>query len=138
MHSDASHHQVKMGSERGFGVVFAVVFAIIAAWPVIFDTGAPRWWAAAVALVFLLLGLFVPRVLAPLNRAWFKFGMLLGGIIAPLVMMLVFFVAVTPTGILMRLFGKDPLRLKKAQNGGSFWIERDPEEGRARSMGDQF
>ena len=139
MQSDNSYHEVQMGSERGFGVVFAVVFAIVGAWPLAFGTGGVRWWAMAIAAVFLLLGLLKPDVLKPLNRVWFKFGMLLGRIVAPLVMMLVFFVAVTPTGFLVRLFGKDILRLKETPDSdGSFWIERSNEDRSHSSMSNQF
>ena len=129
------HDAVSVGSERSFGLVFAAVFAILAAWPLIHGAG-PRWWAIVVALGFAVAGFLAPAVLRPLNILWFRFGLLLGRIVGPVVMALIFFVAVTPTALIFKLLGKDPLRLKADANAKSYWIDRD--ETLYGSMRDQF
>lgn len=131
------HHEVKVGGERGFGLVFAVVFAVIAAWPLM-DGGAPRLWALVVAAGFLAVTWVRPRWLRPLNLVWFRFGLWLGAVVAPIVMALVFFLVVTPTGWLVRALGKDPLRLKLDRQAPSYWIERDEENNPMGSMKNQF
>lgn len=138
MSETESYAEVKVGSERSFGFVFGVVFAIIALFPLISGDGEVRLWAIAVAAVFAILAIAIPKVLRPLNVLWFKFGMLLGRIIAPIVMALVFFVAVTPVALLMRLFGKDPLNKKPDPNAESYWISRDDDETPMGPMKNQF
>jgi hypothetical protein len=128
---------VAAASERSFAIVFCVVFAIVALYPVIAGE-AIRLWAAAVSLLFLAAGLFVPRVLRPLNFLWFRFGMALNRIVAPLAMGLVFFTTVTPTGLIMRALGKDPLRRRFDADAKSYWIERHPPGPDAKSMPRQF
>lgn len=133
-----SHFQIEVGSERGFGIVFGVVFAIVAVWPLVFGGGGIRFWALAIAAVFGVVAFVRPGLLRPLNRMWFKFGILLGKIVAPLVMMLVFFVAVTPTALIARLLGKDSLRLRPShKEAQSAWIER-PEQEQTIRMKNQF
>ena len=132
---DYSHnHEIKMGSERNFGLVFCAFFLIVGLLPV-FSGGAPRIWAVLVALAFAALALLRPKVLAPLNRLWFRFGLLLGKIVAPIVLSLVYFLTVVPTGMVMRLLGKDPLRRKLDPSATSYWIERETPVG---SMRNQF
>lgn len=128
------HAEVKMGSERSFGFVFAAVFTIIALWPLI-SGSAVRYWALGIAAVFAVTALAAPRILAPLNKLWFKFGVLLGAIVAPIVMFLLFFLAVTPTAIIMRALGKDLLLQKIDKSAVSYWIEREEPVG---SMKNQF
>ena len=123
-----------MGSERSFGFVFAIVFAIIGLWPLMSDGGV-RIWSMAVAVVFVGLAIFVPNSLKWPNKIWFKFGMLLGAVIAPLVMMLLYFVAVTPTGLIMRLLRKDLLRTKYDRAADSYWLQRSKPPG---TMKNQF
>ncbi|MBX3703137.1 MAG: hypothetical protein KF822_05135 [Steroidobacteraceae bacterium] len=113
------------GSNRAFGIVFAVVFAIIAAWPLM-KGGPVRLWAAAIAAIFLLLALALPRVLAPLNRLWMAFGLLLGRIVSPIMLFLVYVIAVVPTGLIMRMFGKDPLHRRFDPAATSYWVHRVP------------
>jgi len=125
------------GSERGFGVVFAVVFAVIAAWPLFFGGGV-RWWSAVVAAVFLVAAFAAPRILAPLNRLWYRIGMALHGIVTPVIMGILFFLTVMPTGLIMRLFGKDPLRLRFDAEAQSYWIQREPPGPEPDSMRNQF
>lgn len=125
------------GGDRGFGVLVTVVFAVIGCWPLLRD-GTPRWWALGIAAVALAIALAAPRWLAPLNRLWFRFGMLLHRVASPVVMGVVYFGVVTPTGLLMRLFGKDPLRLKRDPAAQTYWIDRDPPGPPRDSMANQF
>ncbi|HEY9568499.1 MAG TPA: SxtJ family membrane protein [Thalassobaculum sp.] len=131
------HGTVAIGSERSFGIVFAAVFAVVGLLPLL-DGAAPRPWALAVAAAFLAVALLRPRLLAPANRAWFRLGMLLGAIVTPVVMALVFFIAVTPTALLLRLFGKDPLNRRFDPDAPSYWIPRDAEADARSSMSNQF
>ena len=108
---------VTVGSERSFGVVFAVVFAVVAAWP-LKDGGDIRVWAAVVSGLFLAVTFLVPGLLKPLNIVWFKFGLLLHKIVNPLIMGFLFFLTITPIALLMRLFGKDDLLLSRAGRSG--------------------
>ena len=129
-----SHIEIQVGSERSFGLVFAFVFALIGLYPLL-KGGEAHLWALALALVFALLGVFVPRALAVPNRLWFKLGMLLGAIVAPIVMALVYVLTVLPIGLCFRLLGKDLLNCKLDPNAKSYWIEREQPVG---SMKDQF
>ena len=131
-----SHVEVEMGSERSFGIVFAVVFVIIGMWPLVFHGGELRIWALAVALVFAVIAFAAPQILKPLNRLWFLFGMLLSRIVSPIVMGLIFFVTVTPIGLIRRLRHPDPLNQKFDPEATSYWIIRDP--ATTNSMQKQF
>ena len=115
-------NKIKIGSNRNFGIVFSIVFLIISIFPLL-NNGDVRIWSAIVSIVFLFLGLFNSPILKPLNILWFKFGILLGNLISPIVMGIIFFVVVTPTSLIMKLLGKDLLALKK-NNKTSYWIER--------------
>lgn len=128
---------VEGGSDRSFGLTFAVILGIIGLWPLIHGT-MPRLWAVIPAGIFLVLALVVPSVLGPLNRAWLKFGLLLHHIVTPVVMGLIFYMAVTPTGLIMRAMGKDPLRLKPDKAARSYWIVRDPPGPAPGSIRNQF
>jgi len=132
-----SHTEIKIGSERGFGLVFAAAFAVIAVWPLL-DGGAVRFWAAGVAVAFAGVALLRPGALRPLNLLWFKFGLLLGKIATPVVMALVFVIAVVPVAVIMRLAGKDLLHLKRDGKAASYWIARDEPGPLSGSMKNQF
>ena len=123
----------KISSNRSFGILFCIVFAIIAVWP-IFNDESLRIWPIPISLIFLTLGLFKSKLLNPLNIVWVKFGELLGRIIAPLVMAIIYFIIVTPIGLFMRLIGKDLLNIKFTKNS-SYWIKRKKNIG---SMKRQF
>ena len=123
-----------MGSNRSFGVVFSVVFLIISFWP-LFTEGTIRIWAIFIAILFLLISYFKPDALYPLNKIWFKFGLLLGIIVSPIVMGIVFFIIVTPIGIIMRIIGKDLLNKKINNSVKSYWIKREQMIG---TMKNQF
>lgn len=109
-------------SNRNFGIVFFVVFLIISFWPLLND-GNIKVWSVILAIFFLILGLLNSKILTPLNKVWYKFGILLGSVVSPIVMGIVFFAVVTPTSLLMKIFGKNLLGLKK-NNKRSYWIER--------------
>ena len=139
MHEHTPRHtsHIQSSTDRSFGFVFAAVFLIIALYPLLHAAGI-RIWAVAVSGVFLLLAALVPQVLAPANRLWTKFGLLLHNIVSPIALGILFFLVVTPTGLLMRLFGKDPLRLGFDPAANSYWIKRDPPGPAADSLKKQF
>jgi hypothetical protein len=126
--------KIKISSNRSFGLVFFILFLVISLWPFIHE-GQIRIWSAVISIVFLILGLMNSKLLTPLNRLWFKFGMFLGAIVAPVVMGIIFFLVVTPTGFLMRMMGKDLLRRKYDKSNKSYWIKRDKSSS---SMKQQF
>ncbi|HLO78728.1 MAG TPA: SxtJ family membrane protein [Magnetospirillum sp.] len=128
---------VKMGSERSFGLVFTAFFALVALWP-LKSGGEVRLWAAGAATAFLLAALVAPRALRPLNLAWFKLGMILHRVMTPVMMGLLFFLTVTPVGLLMRAFGKDPMRLKRDGKAQTYWVTRTPPGPAPDSMKTQF
>ena len=113
---------IKIGSNKSFGIVFAVVFSLIALWPLL-KGNEIRLWSLIISIIFLTLGLFNSKILTPLNKLWFKLGVLLGNFIAPIIMGIIFFFVVTPTGIIMKLLRKDLIKLKK-NNDESYWIEK--------------
>ena len=116
-------NDIKIGSNRSFGVVFFVFFLAIGFYPLI-NQKSISFWFIGISLIFLILGLLNSSLLTPLNKIWFKFGILLGKIISPLVMGVIFFIVVTPIGILMKIFRKDLLNLK-FNNQKSYWIAKD-------------
>jgi len=117
-----NNNKIKISSNKSFGIVFFVFFLIISLFPLLKDNNI-RIWAIITAIIFLILGFLNSPILTPLNRIWFKFGILLGNFISPVVMGVIFFVVVTPTALLMRIFGKNLLGLKR-NNKTSYWIER--------------
>ena len=123
---------VKIGSNRSFGIVFFVVFLIIAIYPLI-NGDELRLWSLIVSIIFLLLGLVNSKILNPLNKLWFKFGIFLGKIISPLVMGIIFFLVVTPIGLLMRLLNKDLLNLR-FNNNDSYWIEKTEPKSKMKNQ----
>ena len=113
------------------------MFVVIGLFPLL-GGGPPRGWAFGVAGAFLAVALVRPAWLAPFNRAWFKFGLLLQRVVNPLVMAVIYFAVVTPTGLVMRALGKDPLRLRYDPDAESYWIHRDPPGPERESMKNQF
>ena len=128
---------VKASSNRAFGWVFTAVFLIVAVWPLA-SGGALRWWALVVAGLLMLITLAAPALLTVPNRLWMRFGELLHRVVSPVVLAFLFYVVVTPMGLMMRAFGKDPLRLRRAASQASYWIKRDPPGPEPASMSDQF
>ena len=124
---------VKISSNRSFGIVFFIVFLLIALYPLI-NKGELRLWSLIISSIFFILGILNSKILTPLNKLWFKFGIFLGKIVSPIIMGIIFFFVVTPIGVLMRIFGKDILNLKY-NNNKSYWIEKT---GPKSKMKNQF
>ena len=118
-----NNSKYKISSNRSFGIVFFFVFVIVSLWPLT-NENSLRVWSIFVAIIFLILGLMNSKLLTPLNILWAKFGKLLGFIIAPIVMGIVFFVVITPTGLIMKIIGKDLLNNKYNNKIKSYWINR--------------
>ena len=124
---------IKVGSNKSFGIVFFVVFLLVSLYPLINNEGI-RIWSLVISLIFLVLGILNSNLLSPLNKIWFKFGIFLGKIISPIIMGIIFFLVVTPIGLIMRLFGKDVLNLKY-NDYKTYWIEKT---GPKSKMKNQF
>ena len=122
----------KKSNNRSFGILFCIVFLLIAIWPLI-SSSSVRYWALVLSVTFLILGIINSKLLSPLKVYWIKLGEILGKVIAPLVMSLVFFIILTPIGLILRIFGKDLLKLKKNKKS-SYWLSR----GDLKSMDRQF
>ena len=125
-------NDIKISSNKSFGIVFFVVFLLIAFYPLT-NQDDVRIWSIIVSLIFLVLGLLNSKLLSPLNKFWFKFGIFLGKIVSPLVMGLIFFFVVTPIGILMKIFKKDLLNLKY-NNDNSYWIEKNEPKSKMKNQ----
>ena len=125
--------EIKVGSNKSFGIVFFFVFLLISLYPLIINENI-RLWSLVVSLIFLILGILNSKFLSPLNKLWFKFGILLGKIISPIIMGVIFFLVVTPTGLIMRLLKKDVLKLN-FNDSKSYWIEKS---GPKSKMKNQF
>ncbi len=125
-------NEIKINSNRSFGIVFFIVFLLISVHPLINDENI-RYWSLLISLIFLVLGLLNSRILTPLNKIWFKFGILLGKIISPLVMGIIFFFVVTPTGLLMKMLKKDLLNLK-FNSDQSYWIEKTEPKSKMKNQ----
>ena len=128
------HVSTEQSSEKSFGVVFSIVFLIVSLYPLTNSEGL-RIWALVVSVIFLLLAYVAPKILSLPNKLWFKFGLLIGSIVAPIVMAFVYFATVLPTGLIIRLLGKDLLNQKLDKNAKSYWSERKEPMG---SMKNQF
>tara|TARA_Y100000816_G_scaffold225242_1_gene170204 strand:- start:794 stop:1177 length:384 start_codon:yes stop_codon:yes gene_type:complete len=124
---------IKIGSNRNFGIVFSIVFLLIAIYPLI-NNDELRIWSLIIAIIFFILGLINSKVLTPLNKLWSKFGLLLGRIVSPVIMGIIFFLVVTPIALIMRIIGKDLLNLKFNKDK-SYWIEKT---GPKSKMKNQF
>jgi uncharacterized membrane protein YhaH (DUF805 family) len=129
--------KVKPGSNRSFGVLFVIVFGVVSLWP-LWSGGAVRLWAAAVAAVFAVITVVAPQLLAALNRGWFLLGQAMHKVVNPLVMGLIYFGCVVPTGLVLKLLGKDTLRLRRDPEATSYWIVREPPGPARGSMSRQF
>ena len=127
-------NEIKINSNRSFGILFFIVFLLIGIYPLLNQQDI-RIWSLIISLVFFILGIIDSKILTPLNKIWLKFGIFLGKIISPLIMGLIFFLVVTPIGILMRISGKDLLNLNFKKNIRSYWIEK---KGHKSKMKNQF
>jgi hypothetical protein len=140
MHEDFSRkEEIHPSSERSFGIVMAAFFALISVSPLLHPpTASVRWWALGIGVVFLALAFLWTAPLAPLNRLWSQLGLLLFQIVSPIVLGLLFYLTVTPVGFLLRLFGKDPLRLRRNSAAKTYWVLRVPPGPSPQSMKNQF
>ena len=123
MFENKSHHKIKTGTERNFGLVFAAVFVIIGSYPVLQGQDI-KLWTFIIALIFLFFAIFLPKLLILPNKLWFKLGSFLGAIVSPIIMGMIFFLTVAPTGMIMRLLGKDILNQKINKTSKSYWIKK--------------
>ena len=126
------NNNIKISSNRSFGIVFFVVFLLLALYPITFNEDI-RIWSLIISFIFLILGLLRSKILTPLNKLWFKFGLFLGKIVSPLIMGVIFFFVVTPIGLLMRLLNKDLLNLK-FNNTSSYWIEKNESKSKMKNQ----
>ena len=124
---------IKIGSNKSFGIVFFLVFLIIGIYPIL-KGNDPNYWSIIISVIFLILGLFNSIYLTPFNKLWFKFGILLGQIISPIVMGIIFFIVVTPIALFMKILNKDVLNLNK-NNKKTYWIEY---KNKSSKMKNQF
>ncbi len=137
-HEDLTReHVVESSSERSFGIVFAVVFVIIGTWPLL-HAQPPRWWSVVIAALFAVVAWLAPSLLSAPNRLWLKLGLLLGKIVGPIALSIVFYGVLMPIGGLMRIAGKDPLRLRLDRDARTYWISRTPPGPPPDSMTNQF
>ena len=125
--------EIKIGTNRNFGIVFFIFFLIISFWP-LKNGNEINLFLLLISFGFLLLGLTNSKLLSPLNKIWFKLGIFLGKIVSPIVMFTIYFLVVTPTSLILKIFKKDILNLKK-NNKSSYWIEKT---GPKSSMRNQF
>lgn len=123
---------IQIGSNKSFGIVFFVVFLLISLYPLTY-VGEIKTWSLIISFIFLILGLLNSKILAPLNKIWFKFGILMGKIVSPLIMGAIFFLVVTPIGVILRLMGKDVLNLKYNKNN-SYWIENSSPKSKMKNQ----
>ena len=124
--------KIKINSNKSFGLVFFVVFFLIALYPLVNNQNI-RFWSLSISFVFLILGLMNSKILTPLNKLWFKLGIFLGKIISPFIMGMIFFLVVTPIGFIMRILGKDLLNLKYNHNK-SYWIEKNEPKSKMKNQ----
>ena len=122
-----SNSKIKISSNRNFGLVFFVVFLIVALWPLKSEENI-KLWSLALSIIFFILGILNSKLLTPLQRMWFKFGIFLGAIVSPIVMGMIYFLVVTPIGIFMRFLGKDLLKTSKVKNSSTYWIKRNKQQ----------
>ena len=128
------NNNIKISSNRSFGIVFFVVFLVISLYPITYSEDI-RIWSLIISFIFIILGLLNSKILTPLNKLWFKFGVILGKIISPIIMGIIFFLVVTPIGLIMKVLGKDLLRLKYNKKDNTYWIEKN---GPKSKMKNQF
>src|SRR5579863_4670272 len=139
MHENLERREkIKGSSDRSFGLVIAAGFAVVALLPLLHAPHQPRWWAFAIAIAFALSALLWPKRLGVLNRLWLRFGLLLSAVVSPIILGLLFYTTLLPIGVLMRVFGKDPLRLRADRTSGTYWVQRVSPSAATNSMKHQF
>jgi Saxitoxin biosynthesis operon protein SxtJ len=131
------HHEAKKSSDRSFGLVFALGFAIIAFLPLVHH-GPVRWWSFGLSTAFVVLALAAPSLLGPLNRVWTHLGVFLNTLMSPILMGILFFFVFTPVALVMRLLGSDPLCLRSDRKRASYWRDKNPPGPAPDTMASQF
>ena len=126
-------NDIKISSNRSFGLLFFLVFLLISIYPLL-NGGNLRHWSLIISIIFLALGILNSKILTPLNKVWFKFGLFLGTIVSPIIMSIIFFFVVTPISFVMKVLGKDILNLKQ-NNNNTYWIKKS---GPKSKMKNQF
>ena len=126
--------KIKMSSNKSFGIVFFVFFLILSLYPLL-NKEKLNLLFLIFSITFLILGILNSKILTPLNKVWFKFGIILGKIISPIIMGIIFFLVVTPIGLIMKTLGKDLLKLKYNKKDSTYWIEKN---GPKSKMNNQF
>lgn len=124
--------EIKISSTKSFGLLFSVIFLLISLYPLTYD-GELRYWSLILSIFFLYTGLFIPRIITPLNILWFKLGIFLGKIVSPVIMTIIFFGVVTPIGLLMNLIKKDLINLK-FKDCSSYWIEKKEPKSKMKNQ----
>ncbi len=119
--------EIQISSNRSFGIVFSIFFSLVGIY-LLLNHSSVYYWSFLVSLIFFILGLLNSKILSPLNQIWFKFGILLGKVVSPIVMGIIFFLVITPIAILLKIFSKDVLKLK-FNNNESYWIEKNEPKG---------
>jgi len=131
-------HELPRSSDRSFGIVFAVVFFLVAAYPWVLGRGGLQLWATAIGLGFAAVAMIAPAMLAPLNKLWFKFGALLHAVVSPVVLGVMFYLVIVPSALAVRALGKDILGLRFNPHAKTYWITRESESLNADSFRDLF
>ena len=124
---------IKIGSNKSFGIVFFIFFLLVSLYPLTNDESI-RYWSLTISIIFLILGLLNSNLLSPLNKIWFRFGILLGKLISPLIMGIIFFLVVTPIGLIMKIIKKDLLNLKFRKDKETYWIEKTEPKSKMKNQ----
>jgi len=138
LHEDLSREdEIKPGSARSFGLVFAGVFLLAGLAPM-FHSVSPRPWPLGISVSLLACALLAPRLLHPLNLIWFRFGRVLHKVVSPVILAILFYVSIVPIALLLKVLRKDPLGLRFDRQRSSYWIMRDTQDIEAETMRRQF
>ena len=124
---------IKIGSNKSFGIVFFILFLLVSLYPLTINESI-RYWSLIISVIFLTLGLLNSNLLTPLNKIWIKFGILLGKLISPFIMVLIFFLVVTPIGLIMKIIKKDLLNLKVRKDKETYWIEKNEPKSKMKNQ----
>lgn len=133
-----SYKKVVGPSNRSFGLSFASIFTVLALWPLITRGDSPHFWASAIAGFLLFISIFASKALTPINSLWLELGLFFQKIFSPLIMAILFYIVMSPTGYIMRMLGHDPLRLLLDKNTPSYWIERNPKGPKRGTFNRQY
>ena len=124
---------IKIGSNKSFGIVFFILFLLVSLYPLTINESI-KYWSLIISVIFLILGLLNSNLLTPLNKIWFRFGILLGKLISPFIMVIIFFLVVTPIGLIMKIIKKDLLNLKFRKDKETYWIEKTEPKSKMKNQ----